>query len=738
MNLGRLRGQETTVVELPNSFTGETVEGCKSQTFCRLRQVRQIRALRRILASLQSSCNPGRGQIMSLGKDLPTYPSSSQDSLGSGWPFWQSIKDWSKKISNLTILEIKKKKLIKKSVNTDALHSLSFSLSLIGKSLHAPCDCFSAVASGASHHQNQSGRIDNVTPEYLGFVGDMTKKIFTKGWDVAYKSTCLSSVLSANACYEGGRKKFGPLGSKNYLDHYDYMEKILGNQDFDFQSLCRFAEVNSAGKVRPLVVTHSSFEILRPLHKTIYNYISRFPWLLRGPPSSKSFEGIINDTGSFVSVDFENATDNLSVLAAERILGVALNRATSIPSSVRDAALRSLRPTIVYDQLGYDFEKMFEFMGVGVDSSRTSTELSMGQMMGSLLSFPILCLQTFFFYLYASGQTNLTGKELRGFNRCLVNGDDLVFRTDDEKAFFLAASETCSVINKKKTQVSSVFFNINSTLFKLRRDGRAHSVPFLRPKQLDIDSCLDVGSKVRETTRWLAPGSKLQKNTFDTMMKRAVRVTKAQGWSFFKSGFSGEKQMAWLRSHGLLRHEALIYGFQPNEPPVPRDESPLQEDCVIVDKGKYSVVAPLLEDLGKLYFSWSRFERTLPLEKKKWDEHKEMSKSRFDWRSAESERIKRKKKFERMGLKFPEHGSKFPLPLNDKIFLSEKKLQNFVKERLIKKKDKEIIVSQRMLDILSGACDRVIGPRTIRVHPYLIETAQKKIFKYFKHKKICS
>lgn len=737
MNLVTLRGQETTVVERPNSFMGETIEGCQSQTLCRLRQVRQIRSLRRILANLQSSCNPGFGAITSLGKDLPNYPSSSRDSLGSGWPFWQSIKDWSKKISNLTLVEIKKKKLIKKSVNTDALHSLSFSLSLIGKSLHAPCDCFSAVASGASHHQKNSGRIDNVTPEYLGFVGDMTKKIFKKGWDVAYKDACLSSVVSANACYEGGRKKFGPLGTKSYRDHFDYVEKLLGNQEFDFQSLCRFTEVNSAGKVRPLVVTHSSFEILRPLHKTLYNYISRFPWLLRGPPTSKRFDGILQDTGSFVSVDFENATDNLSVLAAERILGVALNRSTSIPLSVREAALKSLRPTIVYDQFGYELEEMSKAFGVELDST-ASTELSMGQMMGSLLSFPILCLQTFFFYLYSSGQTNLNGRELRTFDRCLVNGDDLVFRTEDEDAFFLAASETCSVINKKKTQVSSVFFNINSTLFKLRRDGRAHSVPFLRPKQLDIDTCLDVGSKVRETTRWLAPGSRLQKQTFDTIMKRAVRVTMAQGWSFFKAGFHGQKQLSWLRSHGYLRHEALIYGFRPNEPPAPREESPLQEDCMILDKEKFGIVAPLVEELSTMYFSWSRFEKTLPSSRKKWDEYKEMIKDRFDWKRAEQERINRKKKFEKMGLIFDKYSSKFPLPLNNTIFTSEKQLQSFVRERLTKKKDKEIIASRRMIDILVGNCDRALGLRSIRVHPELVKKAQKKIFHYFRQRRVCA
>jgi len=222
------------------------------------------------------------------------------------------------------------------------------------------------------------------------------------------------------------------------------------------------------------------------------------------------------------------------------------------------------------------------------------------------------------------------------------------------------------------------------------------------------------------------------------MMKRAVRVVKAQGWSFLKSGFGGEKQVRWLKDHGLLRHEALIYGFNPLEGPPPREESPLQEDCVILDKAKYKVVAPLVDDLSKLYFAWSRFEKTLPVARTRWDEEREIKKDRFDWRFAEAARVKRVLKSRRLGFGVPK-GSAFPLPVVDRIFYSHKSLLSFVGKRLKEKKEeKEIIASQRMLDMLSGGCDRTIGVRSIRIHPAVVCAASKKIFLFFKRGLVCS
>nr|UYL95439.1 MAG: RNA-dependent RNA polymerase [Tongren Botou tick virus 1] len=604
----------------------EDVPGCRSLFLCRLQQKKQLASLRAIADGLAASYDLGslKGYLLEgIPSVIPRGDSPSRFDDAS--KFWQDVQLYKKKIEKTETRVIRS--LLKKQKKIDdkkTRHSIQFSLSLIGKSLRPPCRCFSYVHD-SSEHANSISRSDNVDPCYLGFVKDMAKRIFTKGWDAGYKNECVGAIVSDNACEESGRKVFGPLPLlRREGDHLAYVRKVLGEDSFSFSPTGRYSTVNSAGKIRPLSIMHHSYEYLRPLHKTLYNYISRFPWLLRGSPTSKSFP-FFSEEGDFISVDFVSATDNLSVNVSEAILGVALNKSRFIPDSIKESALASLRPTLDYGT----FKRV----------------LSMGQMMGSLLSFPLLCLQTFFFYLYSTDQTMLSGKELRRFSRCLVNGDDLVFKSPDAKKFFLAASSTPSVINEKKTGISKSFFNINSTLFEYSR-GSVRSLPFIRPAQLCFEDALDVGSRVWETTRWLS--GRLLRHTFNWVMSRAVWFVKQQGWSFFKSSFSGEKQSAFLSSH--LSYEVLVsQGRQ--EGPIPSPPSELASNVAEPPKWISDALVPeQMQMLSRLWQARQRFECPLPTDnfdlswtedgsqppcgatRVVFDRQKELDSDRFDWK----------------------------------------------------------------------------------------------------------
>jgi hypothetical protein len=184
--------------------------------------------------------------------------------------------------------------------------------------------------------------------------------------------------------------------------------------------------------------------------------LSRQPWLLRGDAKAKKFRDFVRVAGeSFVSGDYEAATDNLSIEVYEAVLTAIARRSSVVPSSLWRYALLSARHWIKYGHR----EGMQE----------------RGQLMGSFLSFPILCLVNYITFKF------LVPREVP----VRINGDDIVFRaTPAEIARWKEG--VCNaglVLSEGKTMVDEVFFTLNSTIFKSDRRG-ARGVPFLRPQAL--------------------------------------------------------------------------------------------------------------------------------------------------------------------------------------------------------------------------------------------------------------
>jgi len=269
----------------------------------------------------------------------------------------------------------------------------------------------------------------------------------------------------------------------------------------------------------------------------------------------------------------------------------------------------------------------------------------------------------------------------------------------DPDLFFRTASETPSVINEKKTQVNHSFCNINSTLFEVSPRGTVH-VPFLRPKQLYPLTPTNIGGSVREATKWLEPGSRLQRRTFDVLMRQAARTVVDFGWSFRKAGFFGQKQTQWLQKHGFLsRYETRIHAYQPCESEVPTQISPTAEPVVPLAE-KHRGFIPFASELTILWNAVMRFElpKFLPKKKEVWDEEKALWADRFRWRQCEVSRAKRYVRGMRMcgvvGLMpHRQAGSLrtsaqqvapvYPLPVADVVIASQKRHCRLVKDRLM-------------------------------------------------------
>lgn len=301
-------------------------------------------------------------------------------------------------------------------------------------------------------------------PGYLRFVRRIVRMELRKGWDVGYdrrvSSFCppLSSSLQRTRASGGARSQW--VGRR-----VDFLEASFGLRPFRCPSefRTRFMNVELDGKSRSVTVASATQHLLGPLHRCLYDAVSRRPWLLRGEAKKTKFTDFFSVEGEvFVSGDYESATDNLSLEVAEVILDELRVLSDEIPSSIWDFARLSLRAVIEYPD-------------------GTTAHQVRGQLMGNLLSFPLLCLQNYIAFRWCVG-SSWRKIPVR------INGDDIVFRAGREVAD--GWMDTVSALGLKlcrgKTLVSKSIFSLNSTFFRATRLS-VLSVPVLRSSVLGRD-----------------------------------------------------------------------------------------------------------------------------------------------------------------------------------------------------------------------------------------------------------
>nr|WAK77777.1 MAG: RNA-dependent RNA polymerase [Botourmiaviridae sp.] len=221
-------------------------------------------------------------------------------------------------------------------------------------------------------------------------------------------------------------------------------------QDFDREPEVKL--VMSAGKPR-IVTLYSSFnsQVLKPLHDRLYAVLKRKGWLLVGSPTRERLEHLAAGClgTNWLSFDYSSATDNIKLEYVRAMIDVLKQK--SVGMSIDEANC--------LDVLG--------------DLSLDGELADSGQPMGSLMSFPLLCLANKTVVDLALTQLLESGhirfKEWTG-HRCLINGDDLLTRDVSSgnlvEAIESQGSKLGLVVNREKTMVSPEYGEINSTVFK--------------------------------------------------------------------------------------------------------------------------------------------------------------------------------------------------------------------------------------------------------------------------------
>jgi hypothetical protein len=207
------------------------------------------------------------------------------------------------------------------------------------------------------------------------------------------------------------------------------------------------------GKFR--VVTMQSArvkQVLEPVNTHLYDFISRKSWLVRGELSGDHLEPVLKDLRKgevYISGDFASATDNIS-LSLGKALGDLLCESPHLTEEERWA----IRGTLACEDRFW------------VSKSGRRHEIRRGLMMGSKLSFSLLCLiNRACWEITCDLRRCATGDYSP--RAAVFNGDDCAFCGDPR--FFAAWRDVVGtfgmVVNEEKTGLSSEWLELNSKSF---------------------------------------------------------------------------------------------------------------------------------------------------------------------------------------------------------------------------------------------------------------------------------
>jgi hypothetical protein len=287
--------------------------------------------------------------------------------------------------------------------------------------------------------------------------------------------------------------------------------------DEDFSPYCVPGLVYSSGKPR-VVTMYSSYnaEVLTPLHDRLYSSLQRGGWLLVGSPTDEKVKRL-NGNGPYVSVDYQQATDNVRVEYCREAIEVLIEKSEGLsPDEIR--CLRVVGDLKILCEL---------------------RKVTNGQPMGSLISFPLLCLINRVCVDLSLADLLEQGKiSMKQFteHRCLINGDDLLYREFDDSlgirdGILRHGHAIGLILNREKSLVSPVWAELNSTAFY---NGE-------RRKKTNV-AVLNLGKKVTDVIGFLAD-SVIKQSTFGSLLLRwrkrlKEQVVKLQGGipsRFYKS-----------------------------------------------------------------------------------------------------------------------------------------------------------------------------------------------------------
>jgi hypothetical protein len=337
----------------------------------------------------------------------------------------------------------------------------------------------------------------------LDQVARTTMELFPLGWD---GKSLPSYSISNKSCLESSRKDGGAQAhmfsltgefKESRVPHQ--MEDDLFGHDIELPradtAVTTAAYEEIAFRTQPTllrskveivedplkarVITKNNWQCttLKPLQKLIHSRLRSIgPFCLIGETITSEIMDRLDlfPKSRFVSGDYSAATDNLHSDVTETCLDIILGNMTGPLSRKTELimlAKRSLTGLRILNEMDKD---LIEY------------DMLRGQLMGSLLSFPILCIINFSIWRHATEST--FGTKCDGMGRggrhdhVLINGDDIGFCATNNQY-----KRWCSLVplvglepSPGKNYFCREFITLNTRLFKFdKNEKKMKAIPFL-------------------------------------------------------------------------------------------------------------------------------------------------------------------------------------------------------------------------------------------------------------------
>lgn len=312
---------------------------------------------------------------------------------------------------------------------------------------------------------------------------------------------------------------------------------------------CRPVSIISSGKPRIVTLFSGAYtEILSPLHRALYSSLKRKGWLLVGPPTDERVKRL-NGSHEYVSIDYSSATDNIRVDFVDAAVDVLISQADGLTED-QLACLRGFASLTFED----------------------GSEASTGQPMGSVMSFPVLCLinktvvDLALLDLLEEGKISF--KEWTS-HRCIINGDDLLYKELSPGLMIYDrivanGSRVGLVVNQEKTLKHQRIGEINSTAFNNGTLIKKVNCAALFMAQ-DVT---DVLGFARESSRTLWGFKKLVKRNLAQLEKQEVKVCSRLPTPFWRVLWRDRKISAALLTKPLFGKDERVNLFPVTRKPV--------------------------------------------------------------------------------------------------------------------------------------------------------------------------
>jgi hypothetical protein len=246
---------------------------------------------------------------------------------------------------------------------------------------------------------------------------------------------------------------------------------LFNDQKYQAIPACILEPMKTRLITKPSACLHLGLgQIQKVLWNYLYNHESGFFRLIGEPLERNHLDAILGDwkVGErFCNGDFKATTDNINLdvskLVAQKILG-GLCRSNPLLyaraiRSLTDMEIDYTKTVMPSYPFSWDKDRALESLG--------QIHQENGQLMGNIISFPILCIANYLAYHISCEDSKGARIPLWGTRPVLINGDDILFVTSTEG--YAVWRRTCSECglypSVGKNFYTSRFIQINSELW---------------------------------------------------------------------------------------------------------------------------------------------------------------------------------------------------------------------------------------------------------------------------------